>query len=313
MPLLSIIVPMYNESDGLSAFFHRIKDVLAAITEDWEIICVNDGSRDDTYQQLLRYAQEDSRIKVLSFSRNFGKEAALTAGLDFCSGQAVIPIDADLQDPPELIPELVAKWREGYKVVIATRNKRTGDSFMKRLTARLFYKTLDSMSTVSIPKNTGDFRLIDHEVVVAIRQLRERTRFMKGLFAWVGYPTAQVFYDRPARHASTSKWNYWRLWQFALDGLFSFSTLPLRVWVYLGISISLFAFLYALIIIIKTLVYGVSVPGYASLMCAILFMGGVQLISLGVIGEYLGRIYRETKHRPVYWIEHSVGLDINHK
>lgn len=308
-PLLSVIVPMYNEAANLETLFSRLKNVLSTLTEEWEIICVNDGSKDNTLLLLNDFHAQDGRIKAISFSRNFGKEAALTAGLDVCTGQAVIPIDADLQDPPELIPELYAKWQEGHKVVIATRNKRTGDSWMKRLTAKVFYKILGSMSTIRIPQNTGDFRLIDKEVVHAIRQLRERTRFMKGLFAWVGYPTAQVFYDRPARHASKTQWNYWRLWQFALDGIFSFSTLPLRVWIYLGVFISLFAFLYAVVIIIKTLVHGVDVPGYASLMCAVLFMGGIQLISLGVIGEYLGRIYRETKHRPVYLVEQRIGLD----
>lgn len=308
-PLLSIVVPMYNESEGLEAFFARLKPVLEGITPEWEIVCVNDGSQDDTFVKLENYHRQDARIKAISLSRNFGKEPALTAGIDHSSGRGVIPIDADLQDPPELIPELVAKWQEGFKVVLATRKGRAGDSWLKRCTANLFYKTIGRMSNIHIPANTGDFRLMDREVADATVQLRERTRFMKGLFAWVGYPAAQVFYERPARHAGEGKQNYRRLWLLALDGIFSFSTVPLKIWTYIGAIISLVGFAYALFIIARTVLFGADTPGYASLMCVVLFMGGIQLISLGVIGEYIGRIYRETKHRPLYLVDKRVGVE----
>lgn len=307
-PLLSVIVPMYNESEGVEVFFSTLSPILSQITSDWEILCVNDGSRDDTLAHIKRHASKDHRIKYISLSRNFGKEVALTAGLHHAYGQAVIPIDADLQDPPELIPAMVAKWREGYKVVLATRSQRTGDSFTKRFTAGIFYKIIGKLTRFPIPANTGDFRLMDAEVVNIIRQLPERTRFMKGLFAWVGFRSATVYFERQPRAKGEAKQSYGKLWQLAKDGIFSFTTLPLRVTTYLGAMISLLSFAYASWLAIRTIIQGIDVPGYASIMVAVLFMGGIQLLSIGIIGEYIGRIYRETKQRPLYVIEEKGGL-----
>ena len=305
---ISIIIPMYNEAEGLEKLFSRLMPCLEKVTSNYEIICVNDGSRDNTLAALKAYSLADNRIKIINFSRNFGKEVAMTAGLDYASGRAVIPIDADLQDPPELIPELVAKWQEGYKVVLATRRGRDSDTWLKRKSATWFYNLINKVSDVIIPSNTGDFRLMDASVVNAVKQLPERTRFMKGIFAWVGFSTTTIYFDREARAAGETSWNYWKLWKFALDGIFSFTSVPLRVWTYIGAGISLVSFLWALKIIIKTVILGVDVPGYASLMVALLFMGGMQLLSIGIIGEYIGRVYSETKHRPLYFVEETVGF-----
>lgn len=275
----------------------------------YEIVCVNDGSTDDTLERLLAYQREDTRIIVIDLSRNFGKEAATTAAIDHASGRAVIPFDADLQDPPEIIPKLVEAWREGAKVVTARRSRRFGESWLKQWTSKTFYRLFNKVSDTPLPPDTGDFRLMDREVVDALKQLPERNRFMKGLFAWVGFPTKEVHFTRAPRSAGQSKWNYWKLWNFALEGIFSFTTLPLRVWTYLGLFISFISFLYALFIVLRTLIFGIDQPGYASIIVVILFLGGIQLISLGIIGEYLGRIYNETKGRPVYLArkdEHSV-------
>ncbi len=309
-PMLSVVVPMYHEADGLDVFFGRVVPVLESITADWEIICVNDGSRDSTADGVRGWHARDKRIKLISLSRNFGKETALTAGLYHARGQAVVPIDADLQDPPELIVEMVEQWRAGFKVVLATRRLRSEDSFLKRHTALMFYRVMGKVSHTEIPKNTGDFRLMDHVVVEAIRRMQERTRFMKGLLSWVGYPTTQVFYDRPERAVGESKFNFFSLWKLALDGIFSFTTIPLKVWTYVGAGISLLSFIYAIFLILRTLLSGSDVPGYASLMVAVLFMGGIQLMSLGVLGEYIGRIYRETKRRPLYLIDEALGVEV---
>ncbi len=297
---------MHNEAEGISSFFNRIAPILDK-SGKWEVICVNDGSSDNTLELLENIAAQDPRIKILGLSRNFGKEAALTAGLDHASGDVIIPIDADLQDPPELIPEMVEKWKEGYKVVLATRTRRK-ESWLKRNTALAFYAIIGKMSDVRIPKNTGDFRLMDRQVVEVIRNLPERTRFMKGLFAWAGFRTATIYFERPERLAGETKWNYSRLWNFALDGIFSFTSMPLKIWTYIGSLISILAFLYGVFIIIYALVHGIDVPGYSSLIVIILFLGGIQLISLGIIGEYVGRIYQESKHRPIYVIEKTVGI-----
>lgn len=306
--VLSVVVPMYNEADNIGEFYAQIKSVLEQVGETWEIVCVNDGSRDATLAQLVALHQADARVKVVNFSRNFGKEIALTAGIDHACGQAVIPIDADLQDPPELIAELVAKWREGYDVVNATRRSRQGESWLKRLTARVFYRVLENMADIPIPRNTGDFRLLARPAVEALKQMPERTRFMKGLFAWVGFKQATVLYDRHPRYAGLTKWNYWRLWNFAIDGIVSFSTVPLKVWSYFGLGVAMMAFLYAVFLTVRTLLYGIDVPGYASLMVVVLFLGGIQLITLGVLGEYLGRIYDETKRRPLYIVRDYFGI-----
>ena len=309
--VFSVVVPMYNEEDNVGEFYDRVKAVLERMGEPWEIVCVNDGSRDATLAQLVALHHADARVKVINFSRNFGKEIALTAGIAHACGQAVIPIDADLQDPPELIADLVAKWREGYDIVNATRRSRQGESWLKRITARTFYRVLENMADISIPRNTGDFRLLGRPAVEALKRMPERTRFMKGLFAWVGFKQTMVLYDRQPRHAGQTKWNYWRLWNFAIDGIVSFSTVPLKIWSYFGLGIALLAFLYALFLAGRTLLYGIDMPGYASLMVVVLFLGGIQLITLGVLGEYLGRIYDETKRRPLYIVRDYFGIEID--
>jgi polyisoprenyl-phosphate glycosyltransferase len=308
-PLLSIVIPMYNEAESIEVLFAELTPVLQAITPSWEIVCINDGSADGTLAAIKQKCAQDNRIKLISLSRNFGKEAALTAGLTYSSGQAVIPFDADLQDPPEVIAELVAKWKEGFKVVLATRKSRKGDSFAKRFSAFLFYKILGRMSSTPIPHNSGDFRLMDRLVIEALLQLPERTRFMKGLFAWAGFSTTQVYYNRPSRNTGKAKQGISKLWQLAKDGLFSFTTAPLRMTTYLGIIISFFAFSYAGWLVMRTIVFGVDVPGYASIMASVLCMGGVQLVCLGIMGEYLGRVYQESKQRPLFIIEETLGID----
>ncbi|MBW4546429.1 MAG: glycosyltransferase family 2 protein [Symplocastrum torsivum CPER-KK1] len=306
---LSVVVPVYNEEQNLDYLFERLTSVLNRLNMTYEIVCVNDGSKDNTIERLIEHHQQNPAIKVVNLSRNYGKEIALSAGLDYTCGDAVVPIDADLQDPPELIADLVAKWREGYDVVLATRRSRQGESWIKRLTANAFYRIIDRISHVPIPRDTGDFRLIDRRVVDAIKQLPERNRFMKGLFAWVGFKQTSILYDRPSRYKGETTWNYWRLWNFALDGITSFSFIPLKVWSYIGLLVAIPAFFYASFLVIRTVLFGVDLPGYASIMVAVLFLGGVQLVSLGVLGEYLGRVYEEVKGRPLYLVRESYGFD----
>ena len=298
---------MFNEAENLDYFFERVTRVLTKLGLSFEIVCVNDGSRDGTFAGLLAHREKNPAIKVVDLSRNFGKDIALTAGIDHAKGAAVIPIDSDLQDPPELIEEMVKKWREGFEVVYATRRSRQGESIFKRATASLFYKLFASVSDVKMPPNTGDFRLMDRKAVDALMRMPERNRFMKGLFAWVGFKQTAVMYDREKRHAGTTKWNYWKLWNFALDGITGFSSVPLRVWTYIGTFVSLCAFLYALFLIVLKIVYGNNVAGYPSLMVAVLFLGGIQLITLGVLGEYMARIYNEVKGRPLYLVRDKHG------
>jgi glycosyltransferase involved in cell wall biosynthesis len=266
------------------------------------MVCVNDGSTDDTLLQLIALHQQDPRIHVIDLSRNFGKEAALTAGLDAAQGDAAIPLDADLQDPPELIPALLAQWHDGYDVVNAVRLSRKGESWLKRASAHFFYRAINRMSAVDIPADTGDFRLLSRPVLDALQSLPERRRFMKGLFAWVGFRSTNIYYHRAPRHSGKTTWNYWKLWNFAVEGITSFSQVPLQLAAYLGFIVSGLAFIYALWLIISTMVYGNPVKGYPSMMVTLLFLGGVQLMALGVIGEYLGRIYEESKHRPIYLV-----------
>ena len=305
---LSIVVPLYNEEANIDHLISRLISTLDKLKTTYEIVCINDGSKDNTFKLLVSHHERNSAIKVVNLSRNFGKEIALTAGIDYANGAALIPIDADLQDPPELIEQLVAKWREGYDVVYATRKSRSGESWLKRFTANSFYKTIGKMSPVSIPSNTGDFRLLDRKVVEALKKMPERTRFMKGLFAWVGYKQTSILFDREARFGGKTTWNYWKLWNFALDGITSFSFFPLKIWSYIGSVISLISLFYASFLIIRTLILGIDVPGYASLMVAVLFFGGIQLITLGIIGEYLGRVYEEVKRRPLYFVRESYGF-----
>ncbi|WP_353850560.1 glycosyltransferase family 2 protein [Acidiphilium sp.] len=304
---VSVVVPFHNEAENVVPLFDRLAAVLDGLGEDWELVCVNDGSRDATLAALQRIAARDGRVRVIDLSRNFGKEAALTAGLDHARGAVAIPLDADLQDPPEVIPALLAKWREGYDVVNATRASREGDGAVKRFTAHMFYRVMNRLSDVPIPRDTGDFRLIARPALEALKRLPERRRFMKGLFAWIGFRTATITYHRAPRHAGRTTWNYWKLWNFALEGVTSFSSAPLRLASYLGFAVSVFAFVYAAVTIFRKLAYGNPVQGYPSLLVAILFLGGVQLIALGMIGEYLGRLYEESKQRPLYIVREISG------
>ncbi|WP_269504965.1 glycosyltransferase family 2 protein [Burkholderia sp. IMCC1007] len=302
-PLVSLVVPFYNEGEAVERFFDVVIPLMAGIEAiRFEIVCVNDGSRDDTLERLIRISMNDRRVRVIDLTRNFGKEAALTAGLDEAAGDAVIPLDADLQDPPSLIPVMLEHWRDGAEVVAAKRSSRACDSFAKRTAAAIYYRVHNLLSDVKLPENVGDFRLMDRKVVNALRNLPERHRFMKGLFAWVGYQTVIIEYQRDARSAGKSKFSGWKLWNFALEGITSFSTVPLRSWTYIGVGIAALAFLYGSFIVGRTLLFGNPVLGYSSLLSVTLFIGGIELVGIGVVGEYIGRIYDESKQRPLYLI-----------
>lgn len=302
-PLLSIVVPVYNERQVLAEFHRRLAAVLDGIGSRAEILYVDDGSRDESSELIAALQTADARVAVIRLSRNFGKEIAITAGLDHCKGAATVIIDADLQHPPELIPALIERWQAGFDVVYATRSERQGDSAVKKLTATLFYRVMARLSEVPIPADAGDFRLLSRRAVDELVQFRERHRFMKGLFAWIGFPQTSVSFRQQPRLTGQSKWNDWRLWNFALEGITSFTTVPLRVASYVGLASALTASAFAVWIIVKTLVWGEPVPGYPSLMVVILFLGGLQLAALGVIGEYLGRTYNEAKRRPLYLVD----------
>ena len=305
---VSIIVPFFNEGQGVMLFYEALNPIINQISEiDFEIICIDDGSRDDTLNKLISISELDSRFKIIELSRNFGKEAALTAGIDASIGDAVIPIDADLQDPPTVIPSLINRWREGAEVVLARRVDRSSDSFAKRKTAEIFYRVHNFISNIQIQENVGDFRLMDRVVVDAIKQFPENNRFMKGIFAWVGFKTEVIDYVRNPRTLGEAKFSGWKLWNFALEGITSFSDVPLKFWLYVGIFGAFSTFIYGIFIVSKTLLYGIELPGYASILVAILFFGSIQLISLGVLGEYIGRIYMETKKRPIYLIRKRHG------
>lgn len=306
---ISLVAPFYNEENGVFAFFERIEALRLHFQDryDLEVVAINDGSRDNTLDKLVQAKASWSFIKVIDFSRNFGKEAAISAGLDHASGDAIVPIDSDLQHPPELVIEMVEKWEEGFEVVLAKRKDRDTDRAVQRVTASYFYRLHNSISDIDIPADVGDFRLMDIKVVEAIRALPESRRFMKGLFAWVGFKTTTIEYKvAPREHGHTS-FNTWKLWNFAIEGITSFSSVPLRVWTYLGFAISSLAFLYGIYLILKTLLFGIDTPGYASIMIAILFTSGVQLIGIGVLGEYMGRIFTESKRRPVYIIREIIS------
>ncbi len=302
-------MPFFNEGGAIDHFYSGMSPILSInIGCNFEVICVDDGSTDSTLAELIELTKKDTRFHILEFSRNFGKEAALSAGIDFANGDAVIPIDADLQDPPELIIKMVQLWKDGAEVVLAKRVDRSSDSFMKRKTASLFYRLHNKLSTsMRIPENVGDFRLMDRVVVDALKKLPERQRFMKGLFAWVGFKSVTVEYSRSSRSAGETKFSGWRLWNFALEGITSFSLVPLKIWTYLGLFGAFLAFLYASFIIIRTLIFGIVLPGYASLLVVVLFFGSLQLISIGILGEYIGRIYFETKNRPLYIVRKRYG------
>lgn len=300
---LAVVVPAYNEEVVLPEFNARLMAVFDALEVDASVLYVDDGSRDNTWQVISALAHADGRVAALKLSRNFGKEAALTAGLDQVDADAVLVIDADLQDPPELIPAFLDKWQEGYDVVYGQRLERDGETWFKRATAAVFYRVMRRLSATPIPPDTGDFRLMSRRALDAMHGLRERQRFMKGIFAWVGFPQIALPYRRDPRHAGSSKFNYWKLWNFALEGITSFSTAPLRLATYVGLITALGAFGFGLWIVAKTLIWGTAVAGYPSLMVVILFLGGMQLMALGVIGEYLGRLYMESKARPLYLLD----------
>lgn len=298
--MLSVVVPVYNEQAVLAAFHRRLSAVLDALAVPAEVLYVNDGSADGSLAVLHALRPGDARMRVLDLSRNFGKEAALTAGLDHACGQAVVLIDADLQDPPELIPDMLRAWREGAQVVLMQRLRRDGESWLKKATARGFYRLMGRIAEMPLPQQVGDFQLLDRVVVQSLRALPERTRFMKGLFAWVGFRRTLIGYRRDARLAGETKWNYWRLWNFALEGITSFSSAPLKLASYLGLLTALLALGFGVYVFVKASIWGDPVQGYPSLMVAVLFLGGVQLVALGILGEYLARVFTEVKARPMY-------------
>lgn len=307
---LSLVVPVFNEVETVDLFLDRVSRVFEhQASVRLEIVFVNDGSTDGTLDRLLECQKRDERVRIVDLSRNFGKEAALSAGLQAATGQVVVPIDVDLQDPPELILEMIAKWREGYEVVLGRRMNRDSDSWAKRVSATWFYRIHNKIADPEIPENVGDFRLMDRAVVDALNMLPESRRFMKGLFAWVGFRTTHVDYSRPERIAGTTKFNGWRLWNFALEGMTSFSIDPLRIWMYFGAAVALLSFFFGFYIVLKVVLFGVDVPGYASIVVAITFLGGLQLIGIGIVGEYLGRAYLESKRRPIYLVRHIYEAD----
>ena len=304
---LTIVIAAYNEQSALPVLHPRLSRVLDGLGMDCRVLYVDDGSRDGTWEVLRGLAAADPRVSLLRLARNFGKELALTAGLDQVHTDAAMVLDADGQDPPELIPAFVAKWREGYDVVYGTRTRRDGETWLKKFTAAGFYRVMRWLSQTDIPRDTGDFRLMSGRVLDALRLMRERQRFMKGLFTWVGYRQVSLPYDREARMAGDTKFNYWRLWNLALEGITSFSTVPLRMATYIGVLTALVAFAWGLWIIAKTVLWGDPVQGWPSLMTVVLFLGGVQLVALGIIGEYLGRLYVESKQRPLYLVSEAIG------
>ena len=306
---VALIVPVYNEEDTIATFVSTVESKLEPILEHLEIVFVDDGSKDKSAQIIEELMEHNERIALIKLSRNFGKEAAMTAAIDMCDADALIPIDVDLQDPPELVLEFVKIWREqGVDTVYGKRVDRSSDSDTKRISSGGFYYVFNKLSgRVKIPENVGDFRLIDSKIIQTVRNLNESNRFMKGLYAWPGFTSCEVDYVRPERSAGTTKWNYWKLWNFALDGIVSFSSLPLRVWSYIGAGVGFLGLIYMVYILVSTMIKGVSVPGYASLMCVVLFLGSIQLISIGVLGEYLGRVSEEVKKRPVYVVSTIKG------
>jgi len=301
---ISILIPAYNEQEVLERLYVRLDRLTKETPQyDFEFMFINDGSRDHTLRIIKSYAEKDSRVAYVNLSRNFGKEIAMAAGFDYVTGDATVIIDADLQDPPELIPKMIKHWEEGYDDVYARRSSRAGESWLKKATSEAFYKILQKSTTIPIQRDTGDFRLLDRRCVKALREFRESQRYTKGMFSWVGYKKKEILYDRDPRAAGETKWNYRKLLNFAIDGITSFTTAPLRFSSLMGIIISAIAFIYIIVIIVRTIIFGPDQAGYPSMMAAILFLGGVQLLSIGIIGEYVGRIFNETKHRPLYFVE----------
>ena len=311
--ILSIISPVYNEAENIDEFYSRILSSTKDLNLEIEIVYINDGSQDKTIQILGKQSEIDNRITVIDLSRNFGKEIALTAGLDHASGDAVIIIDGDLQDPPELIPKLVEKWLDGYDVVNAKRIERKGESFFKRVTSYIYYRLLFHISDINIPMDTGDFRLLNRNALDALLKLREKHRYMKGLFAWVGFKQEEIEYQREARHKGKTKWSFFGLFNLAFDGLTSFSILPLRLASYIGFISAFFGFFYGAMIVAKKVFFQEAVAGFTTLVVLITFFGGIQLLSIGIIGEYIGRIFNETKNRPLYIVKNLKGSVFSRK
>lgn len=313
---VTIMIPAYNEEEVLDTLYERLSTVLSSIYNyDFEMLFINDGSKDNTLPIIKRLREKDQRISIIDLSRNFGKEIAMIAGFDFASGDAVIIIDADLQDPPELIPAMIQYWENGYDDVFAKRKSRAGESFLKKKTSEVFYKTLQKLSRIPIQEDTGDFRLLDRRCIDALKKMRETQRYTKGMFSWIGFNKKEILFDRDSRFAGETKWNYFKLFELAVEGITSFTITPLRFSAAFGCIISILAFIYMIWVIIKTLIYGDTVVGYPSLMTVILFIGGIQLISIGIIGEYLGRIFNETKKRPLYFVNEynneKIPVDFN--
>ena len=302
---LSIVVPCHNEESVIDIFLDKMFGVLKEINRSYEIVFVNDGSSDETLEVLKEKSSQYDEIRVINLSRNFGKEAAMTAGIDACVGEVVVPIDADLQDPPELMIDFIKTYEEGFDVVVGKRVDRSADSFAKRTSAELFYKMHNKISDIEIPHNVGDYRLMSRRVVEELKRLPETQRFMKGVFAWLGFKTAIIPYKREERVAGDTSFNGWKLWNFAIDGITSFSTAPLRIWLYIGMFLAGVSFVFGSYIILKTLILGVDSPGYASIVTIVLFLGGIQLMGIGILGEYIGRIYIESKNRPIYIVENE--------
>ena len=311
MKKITILIPAYNEEEVLDKLYARINYVLADLTSyNFEVLFINDGSQDHTLEIIKTFRDHDPRISYVDLSRNYGKETAMIAGLDYATGDAVVLIDADLQDPPELIPKMIKHWEAGYDDVYAKRRNRLGETWLKKYTANTFYKILHKLSKIPIQENTGDFRLLDRRCVEALKQLRETQRYTKGMFSWIGYNKKEIMFDRDPRAAGQTKWNYAKLCDLAIEGITCFTTTPLRFSSCLGALISIFAFIYMIYIVVKTITYGETVQGYPSLMVIILFLGGIQLLSLGIIGEYIGRIFNETKRRPLYFVDEYNGEKI---
>lgn len=308
MKKVSILIPAYNEEEVLYTLYDRLENVINKLNNyEFEVLLINDGSKDNTLNILRELRKRDKRMCYINLSRNYGKETAMIAGLDYVTGDCCIILDADLQDPPELIEEMLKYWEQGYDDVYAKRKSRAGEGFMKKFTSSLFYKMLQKSTRIPIQKNTGDFRLLDRRCVDALRKFRESERYTKGMFSWIGFNKKEILFDRDPRVAGSTKWNYWKLIDLAIEGITSFTTKPLRISSFLGVIISFCAFVYIVIIIARTLIMGEAVKGYPSLMAVILFLGGVQLLSLGIIGEYIGRVFNETKRRPLYFVEEYNG------
>ncbi|WP_026692811.1 glycosyltransferase family 2 protein [Peribacillus kribbensis] len=308
MKLITILIPAYNEEEVLYKLYHRLSKVINNITNyEFELLFVNDGSKDQTINIIKELRETDIRVSYIDLSRNYGKETAMLAGFDYTRGDALIIIDADLQDPPELIPEMIELWEQGYDDVFAKRKSRSGESWLKKWTSKSFYRVLQKVSRIKIEEDTGDFRLLDKRCVRALQQLRETQRYTKGMFSWIGFNKKEILFDRDPRAAGTTKWNYAKLMDLAIEGITSFTTFPLRISSFIGVIVSFLAFIYMFVIIFKTLFFGEKIIGYPSTMSVILFLGGIQLLSLGVIGEYLGRVFNETKNRPLYFINEYNG------